>query len=128
MEPLISCPSSVSQEAGVAALTGTQQPVGVMRDAYRNRRDIAAEVLEPAGLLPVPPHGAFYAIVDLHECGIPSRELAIQILKETRVATAPGDTFGKVLADGFVRISLASSDDDVRDGCERLVAFRDVNV
>jgi aspartate/methionine/tyrosine aminotransferase len=78
--------------------------------------------------LPVPPHGAFYAIVDLHECGIPSRELAIQILKETRVATAPGDTFGKVLADGFVRISLASSDDDVRDGCERLVAFRDVNV
>ena len=125
MEPLISCPSSVSQEAGVAALTGTQQPVAVMRDAYRNRRDIAAAVLEPAGLLPVRPHGAFYAIVDLRECGIPSRELAIQILKETRVACAPGDTFGQVLAGGFVRISLASSDDDVREGCERLVAFRD---
>jgi aspartate/methionine/tyrosine aminotransferase len=124
MEPLISCPSSVSQEAGVAALTGTQQPVAVMRDAYRNRREIAAEVLEPAGLLPVRPNGAFYAIVDLRDCRIPSRELAIQILKEKRVASAPGDTFGKVLADGFVRISLASPDDDVREGCERLVAFR----
>jgi aspartate/methionine/tyrosine aminotransferase len=108
----------------VAALTGTQQPVAVMRDAYRNRREIAAEVLEPAGLLPVRPNGAFYAIVDLRDCRIPSRELAIQILKEKRVASAPGDTFGKVLADGFVRISLASPDDDVREGCERLVAFR----
>jgi aspartate aminotransferase/aminotransferase len=125
LEPLISCPSSISQEAGVAALTGTQQPVAVMREAYRTRRDIAVEVLEPAGLLPVRPQGAFYAIVDLRECGITSRELAIQLLKETYVATAPGDTFGKVLADGFVRISLASSDDDVREGCERIVVFRD---
>ena len=123
MEPLISCPSSIAQEAGVAALTGTQQPVAVMRDAYRNRRDLAAEILEPAGLLPVRPQGAFYAIVDLRECGIPSRELAIHLLKETRVASAPGDTFGKVLADGFVRVSLASSDEDVREGCERIVQF-----
>ena len=123
LEPLISCPSSISQEAGVAALTGTQQPVAVMREAYRTRRDLAAQILEPAGLLPVRPQGAFYAIVDLRGCGIPSRELAIQLLKETRVASAPGDTFGKVLADGFVRISLASSDDDVRDGCERIVDF-----
>ena len=53
------------------------------------------------------------------------RDLALSILREKRVATAPGDTFGKVLADGFVRISLASSDDDVAEGCRRLIAFRD---
>jgi aspartate/methionine/tyrosine aminotransferase len=96
-----------------------------MRDAYRRRRDLAAEILEPAGLLPVRPRGAFYAIVDLRESGILSRELAVRLLEDKQVATAPGDTFGKLLADGFVRISLASSDEDVRDGCERLVSFRD---
>lgn len=123
LEPLVSCPSSISQQAGIAALRGPQNAVKVMRDAYRNRRDIAVEVLEPAGLLPVRPQGAFYAIVDLRSCGIGSRELALKLLAETRVACAPGDTFGKVLADGFVRISLASSDEDVREGCQRLVAF-----
>ena len=125
MEPLISCASSVSQAAGVAALTGPQDAVGEMRTAYKRRRDIAASILEPAGMLPVRPAGAFYAIVDFSQTGIPSRQLALDLLKETRVACAPGDTFGKILADGYVRISLASSDDDVREGCTRLVAFRD---
>jgi aspartate/methionine/tyrosine aminotransferase len=125
LEPLISCPSSVSQQAGIAALTGTQQPVEVMCNAYRKRRDLAAEILEPAGLLPVRPQGAFYALVDLRETGMNGRDLAMALLKEKRVATAPGDTFGKVLADGFVRISLASSDEDVTEGCRRLIAFRD---
>jgi aspartate aminotransferase/aminotransferase len=125
LEPLISCPSSVSQQAGLAALTGTQQPVAVMRDAYRKRRDLAAGILEPAGLLPVRPQGAFYALVDMRETGMNGRDLAMALLKEKRVATAPGDTFGKVLADGFVRISLASSDEDVAEGCRRLIDFRD---
>ena len=125
LEPLISCPSSVSQQAGLAALNGTQQPVEVMCNAYRKRRDLAAEILEPAGLLPVRPKGAFYALVDLRETGMNGRDLAMALLKEKRVATAPGDTFGKVLADGFVRISLASSDEDVAEGCRRLIAFRD---
>jgi aspartate aminotransferase/aminotransferase len=125
LEPLISCPSSVSQQAGIAALTGTQQPVGVMREAYRKRRDLAVEILEPAGLLPVRPSGAFYAIVDLRETGMAGRELALALLAEQRVAAAPGDTFGKVLANGFLRISLASSDEDVAEGCRRLIAFRD---
>lgn len=125
LEPLISCPSSVSQQAGLAALTGTQQPVDLMCNAYRKRRDLAAGILEPEGLLPVRPRGAFYALVDLRETGMNGRDLALSLLREKRVATAPGDTFGKVLAEGFVRISLASSDDDVAEGCRRLIAFRD---
>ncbi len=77
LEPLVSCPSSISQQAGIAALRGPQQAVSVMRKAYKARRDIAVSILEPAGLLPVRPKGAFYAIVDLRSCGIKSRELAL---------------------------------------------------
>lgn len=123
MEPLISCASSVSQVAGVAALTGPQDAVGQMRDAYIRRRDIAASILEPAGMLPVRPHGAFYAIVDGSRTGLSSRQLSLDLLSEMRVACAPGDTFGKVLDGGYVRISLASSDDDVAEGCRRIVRF-----
>jgi aspartate aminotransferase len=125
LEPMIACPSSVSQQAGIAALRGTQQPVAVMRDAYRKRRDIAVEILEPAGMLPVRPRGAFYAIADLRETGMCGKELALAVLQEQRVATAPGDTFGEVLANGYLRLSLASSDEAVAEGCRRLIAFRD---
>jgi aspartate/methionine/tyrosine aminotransferase len=125
LEPLISCPSSVSQQAGIAALRGTQQPVAVMRNAYCKRRDIAVEILEPAGMLPVRPKGAFYAIADLRETGMRGKELALAVLEEKRVATAPGDAFGAVLADGYLRLSLASSDEAVAEGCRRLIAFRD---
>ena len=121
-EPVLSCPSSISQEAGVAALTGPQEAVGIMRESYRARRDIARSILEPAGLLPVVPRGAFYAMVDLRRTGLTSRELAFGLLEEEKVATAPGSTFGTV-AEGFVRVSLASSDEDVTEGCRRIVAY-----
>lgn len=123
MEPLTSCPSAVSQAAGLAALSGPQDTVSQMRDAYRRRRDIAQAILEPAGMLPARTEGAFYSLVDLRRCGLPSRELAIALLNEEHVACAPGDTFGEVAADGWIRISLASSDQDVEEGCRRILRF-----
>ena len=66
--------------------------------------------------------GAFYALVDLRDTGLSSRELSRALLEEERVAAAPGDTFG-AQGEGMVRISLASSDDDVAEGCRRIIAF-----
>ena len=121
-EPMISCPSAVSQSAGLVALTGPQGAVDHMREAYRRRRDIAVSILQPAGMLPVIPRGAFYAMVDLRRVGMLSRDIAFGLLEEEHVACAPGSTFGNV-AEGFVRISLASSDEDVTHGCRRIVAY-----
>jgi aspartate/methionine/tyrosine aminotransferase len=122
METVVSCSPSVSQRAAEAAINGPQDCVEEMRIAYRRRRDIVRDTLGPAGLLPVVPSGAFYALVDLRRCGLSSRELSRALLDEERVAAAPGDTFGAE-AEGMVRISLASSDDDVAEGCRRIVAF-----
>ncbi len=44
------------------------------------------------------------------------------LLEEEQVAAAPGSTFGDV-AEGMLRISLATADDDLREGCERIVRF-----
>jgi len=122
MELLVSCASSVSQRAGQAAITGPQDCVDEMRAAYKRRRDIAQSVLEPAGLLPTVPHGAFYAMADLRATGLTSQQLSRALLQEERVATAPGDTFGPV-SEGMVRLSLASSDADVTAGTEAIVRF-----
>ena len=122
MELLVSCASSVSQRAGQAAITGSQDCVDEMRAAYKHRRDLAQSVLEPAGLMPAIPHGAFYAMADLRATGLTSQELSRGLLEEERVATAPGDTFG-AMAEGMIRLSLASSDADVTAGTEAIVRF-----
>jgi aspartate aminotransferase/aminotransferase len=122
METIVSCAPSVSQRAGEAAIRGPQDCVEEMRLAYQRRRDIVAETLESAGLLPVVPTGAFYALVDLRGTSLTSRELSRALLEEERVAAAPGDTFGTE-AEGMLRISLASSDNDVTEGCRRIIQF-----
>jgi len=121
-EALVSCPPAISQAAAEAAVRGPQDAVEEMRAAYQRRRDLVREILEPVGLLPTIPEGAFYAMVDLRGAGIPSRDLSRMLLEEERVAAAPGSTFGDV-AEGMVRISLATADDDLAEGCRRIVRF-----
>ncbi len=123
-EAVVSCPSDISQRAALAALTGPQECVEEMRQAYHRRRDLVQSILQPAGLLPAVPSGAFYALADMRSTGLPSQEVAIRLIKEEGIATAPGTAFG-VMAEGFVRISLASSEEELRVGCERIVAFAD---
>ena len=121
-EPLISCPSAVSQRAAEAALRGPQEALVGMRDAYRCRRDLVREAFAGTALLPVVPHGAFYAMVDCRALGVPSETLARELLLEERVATAPGATFGPS-AEGTLRISLAVADANLIEGCARIRAF-----
>ncbi len=121
-EAIVSCPPAVSQAAAEAAVRGPQDAVEEMRLAYQRRRDLVQEFLEPTGLLSSVPAGAFYALVDLRGAGLPSKELALKLLEEEHVAVAPGSTFGDV-AEGMVRISLATADDDLAEGCRRIVSF-----
>ena len=125
-EPLISCASEVSQRAALAALTGPHGFVEEMRAAYRRRRDLARDVLQPAGLLPTVPAGAFYAMVDIRGTGLSSYDVVMRLIEEEGIAAVPGTAFGEV-AEGFLRISLASSDDHVRTGCERIARFVERN-
>jgi aspartate/methionine/tyrosine aminotransferase len=53
---------------------------------------------------------------------MPSKELSLKLLEEEHVAAAPGSTFGDV-AEGMIRISLATADDDLAEGCRRIVRF-----
>jgi len=121
-EPFVSCGTAFSQYAAAAALDGPQDCVAEMRAAYLRRRDIALDVLRARGLYQYTPGGAFYVLVDISATAMDSRDFAVQLLKEKRVAVAPGSTFGRLSA-ASVRVSVASRDEDVREGVGRICDF-----
>jgi aspartate aminotransferase/aminotransferase len=121
-EPFFSCASSVSQKAAEAALAGPQDCVAEMRDAYREHRDLTVDLLEAAGLSCVKPLGTFYTMVDITPFGMDSYAFARRLLQDAGVAVAPGRTFGPS-ADGHIRVSLAPTTEEIREGLSRLASF-----
>ena len=119
-EPMLSCISGVSQYAALAALAGPQDGVARKREIYRQRRDLVGGLLRDGGFAAVRPAGAFYQMVPLAP-GTDSRRAALDLV-ENGVATAPGSAFGEVAADQL-RLSLAASEEALRDGIGRLVAW-----
>jgi len=117
-EPVVSCPSTVAQKAAEAALAGPVEPAEAMRLAYRRRRDAGLAVLDAAQVGYMRPRGAFYLFVDVASARMPSREFARRLL-DAGVAVVPGSAFGE-RGEGWVRVSLAASENDVCTGLGRL--------
>ena len=124
-EPIVSCVNTPAQMAALAAVTGPQGVVREMRESYRTRRDELLEVLDRGGLPSSRPSGAFYVWADVSAAGVPSMELARSLIEREHVAVAPGGAFGE-LGEGYVRLSLASSREDLLEGASRLVRFVDL--
>jgi aminotransferase len=118
----ILCASTLSQEAAVEALKGAEVTTGEARESYRIRRDFLKRKMEEAGLQPTQPAGAFYLFVDIRSTGLTSREFALQLLEEEKVAVVPGEAFG-LGGQGFVRCSYATSLDRIEVAAERIVRF-----
>jgi aspartate aminotransferase len=118
--------SSITQKAAVAALTGSQDCVVEMLDEYRRRRDqTTAWLAEEPRLRLVRPAGAFYLFPDVSEFLSPdgvrtSAELAQKLLDDVRVAVTPGEAFD---APGFIRISYATSMQELQRGAERIINY-----
>lgn len=120
-------PTSVAQHAALAALEGPHEPVELMRQAFERRRALVLEGLRQIpGVSCRAPEGAFYAFMDVREqlgrarLGRPVRDdvaLAELLLDEARVATVPGAAF---FAPGYLRLSYAASDADLREGLRRI--------
>jgi len=114
-QPLVSCASSISQKACVAALKGPQDAVYEMVKVYKKRRDAVIEILKNNGLYLYTPNGAFYILIDISKTGMNSNDFAIKLLREKKVAVAPGDTFGKI-SSSFIRISFSTDTDQLVEG------------
>jgi aspartate/methionine/tyrosine aminotransferase len=119
-EARLSCVSAVSQAAALEAVTGLQDDVVTMRQAYLHRRDLAVQACTDAGLAVVVPQGTFYLMFPL-AAGVDSRRAAFSLVDEG-VAVAPGTAFGDV-ARSFVRLSLAVNEATLTKALEILIGW-----
>jgi len=124
------CVPPFVQRAGLAALTGPQEPVAAMRDEYRRRRDrVVAALCATPGVRVSAPAGAFYAFADVRELldaaadgdGAPvtSASLAGRLLDEHALACVPGAAYGQ-RGEGWLRLSFAAPRERLEEGMRRL--------
>jgi len=125
-----SSPCAISQKAAIAALTGPQDTVETMRQAFEKRRNYMVERMSAMeGVSCLKPEGAFYVMMNLKRLlGRTLRGVLIQsgedfataFLRSGLVAVVPGEGFS---APGFVRWSYAASMENIQIGLDRLERF-----
>ena len=112
----VSCAVNFVQHAGIEALSErTDEAVVEMREAFRERRDMLADLFAEHGVDVPIGDGAFYMMLPVDDDDQTWCEEAIQ---EAHVATVPGSAFG---APGYARISYAASEERLREAVDRLV-------
>ena len=115
-----SCVNAAAQYAGIAALTGPQQPVADMVAAFAARRRVVVDELNGIpGLSCIDPGGAFYAFPNISGTGLASKEFEVKLLEEAGVATIAGTSFGRQ-GEGYLRLSYANSIDNIHAAMGRI--------
>jgi len=118
-------PNSIAQCAAIEALRGPQESVGTMLAEYTKRRGwLLNSLKEIPGIKCFEPEGAFYAFPDVRGClknGLTSSaEFSQRLIEEEHTVVTDGTGFG---AEGFVRISYATSMAQLQDGVARIRRF-----
>ncbi len=123
-------PNSIAQKAAIEALTGPQDSVAEMRDAFEERRNVLVGGLNRIpGVSCVVPQGTFYAFPDCRalmgnsyggQRVENSLELCAALLDQVKLALVPGSAFG---AEGFVRFLFAASTDTIEKALTRFSQF-----
>lgn len=116
------CAPVTAQIAAVEALVKPEEDIGEMRAEYERRRNFVHASFEEMGLPCPRPSGAFYAFPSLRHFRIPSKEFAIRLLNEEKVAMVPGGAFG-ACGEGSMRCSYATSMDDIKEAMVRIARF-----
>ena len=111
--------STPAQFAALAALTGPQDAVEKMRQAYAERRVYMMEALDQMGLTYGHPGGAFYIYANISCTGLPSPQFCETLLREGQVLIFPGTMFGDESED-YIRISYLQSLERIKEAVARM--------
>ena len=131
------CTNAIAQKAATVALTGTQKPIEDMVKAFEQRRNVMYEKLNEIPLMSCcKPQGAFYIMGNISKLIgksyegkiIENSQICAQLLLEKfKVAVTPGSGFGPEWEgeklDNFVRMSYATSIEDIIEGVNRMREF-----
>jgi aminotransferase len=118
----IMCVSITSQMAAAEALVSGKRYVQQMKREYNRRRQFIVAELNSLGLKCMLPQGAFYVFPCIKSTKLSSMEFSRKLLDEQKVAVVPGTAFGAP-AEGYIRISYASSMDNLKEALHRMRLF-----
>ena len=112
--------ASVPTFIQAAAVEALKTDPGPLAQVFRRRRDYVCRRLEQMGLSFPRPGGAFYVFPNIEKYGMTGDEFCTRLIREAKVAAVPGSCFG---TEGHIRISCCCSDEDLREGLDRLERF-----
>ena len=116
------CPTITSQEAGIEALENGVSAMLEMRESYHRRRDYIVGRFNDMGMDCHLPGGAFYTFPSIKRFGISSKEFALRLLMEHKVAAVPGTAFG-ACGEGYLRCCYATAQNLLEQACDKMARF-----
>ncbi|HIH01611.1 TPA: aminotransferase class I/II-fold pyridoxal phosphate-dependent enzyme, partial [Thermoplasmata archaeon] len=111
--------TTFAQYGGLAAMVGSQEPVNMMVNEFKERRDLVMKLINEIPQLHCDvPKGAFY-VFPRYEGSMKSEEMALYLMDKAEVAVTGGAAFGAA-GEQHLRISYATSKDNIAEGFERI--------
>ncbi|MDX9785743.1 MAG: pyridoxal phosphate-dependent aminotransferase [Desulfobacterales bacterium] len=115
--------NTMTQWAGIAALTEADADIRQMKETYNQRRRFMIDRLKKMGFgITVEPTGAFYVFANAKRFSRDSVQLSLDILEKAHVAVTPGIAFGKN-GEGYIRFCYANSIENIGEGMDRLETY-----
>ncbi len=120
------CAPTPLQHGVAAGFEAPKEFFAAMQADYATKRAMTCEALTAADLPPIVPEGAYYVLADVSRLGhSTSRDAALALLEETRVASVPGSAFWQTThGERYVRFCYAKEEAVLAEACRRLAAFR----
>jgi aminotransferase len=116
------CASIISQDAAIEAIEHGEPDTIEMRDQYRLRRNYIVKALNDLGLKCHLPRGSFYAFPSIQSTGLTSKDFAVKLLEQEKVACVPGSAFGPS-GEGYLRCCFATSLEQIEIAIQRMQRF-----
>jgi len=116
------CASIISQEAAIEAIEHGEPDTIEMREQYKLRRNFIVHGLNEMGLKCHLPRGSFYAFPCIQSTGLSSKDFAVKLLEEEKVACVPGGAFGPG-GEGYLRCCFATSLERIQEATARISRF-----
>lgn len=118
----ILCAPITAQDAAIEALDFAGKDVILMRKEYEMRRNYIVRSFNEIGLECFKPFGSFYVFPKISKTGLSSKDFALRLLKEKKVAVVPGPAFGPS-GEGHIRACYATSLDQIKIAMQRIREF-----
>src|SRR4051794_37589017 len=116
------CASIISQEAALEAIQRGEPDTIEMREQYRLRRNFIVNAFNQMGLPCHLPRGSFYAFPNIQSSGLTSKEFAVKLLEQEKVACVPGGALGPS-GEGYLRCCFATSLAQIQVATEKMRGF-----